>query len=157
MITTLQNTHILVSDLTNNLIAELLQVSAHWSQTHIKRAEFVSLLLPQGLGLTEKWSEKMMLLQFQGEKGRESDKGGRSGDFSRPTLTIIHKTAQRTQQSKEVPNSCSAEEAWSVTKYIMEIGKRMAAKTDKFQTSAWGGPELATCPKSCPRQWKALL
>lgn len=65
------------------------------SNRHIKRAEFVSLLLPQGLGQTEKWSEKMMILRFQGEKERESDKGGRGGDCLRPTLTIILKTAQR--------------------------------------------------------------
>lgn len=65
------------------------------SNRHSKHAKFVFLLLPQGLGQTEKWSEKMMILRFQGKKKRESDKGGRRGGCSRPTLTIILKTAQR--------------------------------------------------------------
>lgn len=42
------------------------------------------------------------------------------------------KELRELQQCKEVPNSCRAEEAWSVTKYIMDIGKRMAAKTEPY-------------------------
>lgn len=97
MITTLQNTHILVSDLINNLIAELGR-SVHTEVRGIKCAKFVSLLLPQGLGQREKWSEKMILLWFQGKKERESNKGGRRGGCSRSTLTI--KNSSQLQQSK---------------------------------------------------------
>lgn len=45
---------------------------------------------------------------------------------------LFLKQLRQFQQSKEVPNSCSAEEAWSVTKHIMEIGKRTAAKTEPY-------------------------